>query len=131
MFKQKINLLSSKLRNSIHTDFFYDRIVILALTLALLSNLAIFILLVLKIKPQEALIPVHYNVYTGASQLGRWYQIYQIPFCGLFIIVLNSFLASVLYERERLISFFFVLISFLVQIFLLFQVVAFIRFIGD
>ncbi len=131
MIKEKINLISQKFKGNLKTDFFYDRIIILILTLALLFNLAIFILFVLKIEPQESLLPTHYNVYIGASKLGQWWKIYQIPFCGLFFIIINSFLAFTLYEKERLISFLLVLTSFMVQVFLLFQGVTFIKFIGD
>lgn len=131
ILKEKLNKLSLKLGGVLKSDFLYDRAVILNLTLALLLNLFIFVIFVLKIKPQEALLPINYNTYVGASRLGKWYQIYEIPFFGLAIIVLNSFLAYFLYEKERLISFFLVSGAFIIQIFLLFQALAFVRFIGD
>ena len=75
-----------------------------------------------RLMPSEEIgkyIPLHYNIYFGVDKFGPWYFVFEMSVFGLVVLFLNTWLAARYFERERALSAFFSLISFLVQILLL------------
>jgi hypothetical protein len=64
-------------------------------------------------------IPLHYNVFFGVDKFGPWYTVFQLPFFGLLVIVVNSFFSARFFEKEKALSMFLIVIALLVQIMLL------------
>lgn len=92
---------------------------ILLICLALVINLALWIFLWQMIEPSPYPIILHYNIYFGADYLGNVNQVYTLPGVGLIIISVNSVLAFLFLQREKIVgSCLLVGILPLVQIFL-------------
>lgn len=94
-----------KIQNSVlktQKFFWEDRFNIVALATSLLLNLIIWLVLFLKIQPQNTPIVLHYNIYFGIDFLDQWYKIYFIPTLGLVFVMLNLVISFVIYKQERL-----------------------------
>ena len=91
----------------------------------LFVNLAIWVVLYIKIKPLSFIsefgqIPLHYNIYFGIDKIGPWYNVFALPLIGLIVIIFNNILGYTFYLKEKLISHFLVGSQFIVQIILAF-----------
>jgi len=64
-------------------------------------------------------IPLHYNVFFGVDKFGPWYAVFQLPAFGLVVLVFNIYLSIKFFEREPVLSKFFVFFALLIQIMLL------------
>lgn len=99
--------------------FFRDKLIIICLVITFVTNLIIWLVLYYKIKPNPEPIPLHYNIYFGIDLIGQWYKIYFIPGFGFLIFFINLLLSSIIYKREKIISYFLVLATCIAQIVLL------------
>ncbi len=97
--------------------FFKNKLISIILFLATATNIAIWINL-LRIKPTDKLIPLHYNIYFGIDYLGKWHQIFTLPAAGFMILSINFILALFIYFKDRLIAYILIFASFLIQIIL-------------
>jgi len=61
-------------------------------------------------------IPLHYNLYFGIDLLGKWYAIFVLPLFGLLVIIINNLIAYLLFNRERLLSYFLLVTQTLVNV---------------
>ncbi|MEW6407449.1 MAG: hypothetical protein AB1465_02035 [Patescibacteria group bacterium] len=86
---------------------------------AVLLNIAIWILLYLRIKPSQYPIPLHFNIYFGIDVIDNWYNIFVIPLLGFLFCLINFFLAGLIFESEKLFSYFLNAVSLFVQILLI------------
>jgi hypothetical protein len=99
-----------------------NKIISIALLVALLLNLGIWILLYMFIKPSLEPIYLHYNIYFGIDLIGSWYRIYLIPLSGLLIILVNYFMGVIMYSSKKLLS--YVIVIFTVPINMFFALAA-------
>lgn len=67
---------------------------------------------------QEESIILHYNIYFGIDKIGNWGEIYYLPMIGIVILLINLFFGYILYDKDKLISYFFLVIAVFSQIFL-------------
>ncbi len=70
----------------------------------LILHVAVWVWLAWYIRPQSGQIFLHYNVLFGVDLTGDWYEVFLLPLVGLVIIVLNTFLALLLYNKDRFAS---------------------------
>jgi hypothetical protein len=84
----------------------------------ILNGLTLVILLV-KLRPLDYQVPIHYSSLTGFDQLGNWYQPYVIAFFGLAVTIANTALAIRSFGRSRVASFYLLLGSVVVGVFCL------------
>lgn len=68
-------------------------------------------LLLYFVRPGEASIILHYNVYFGVDLLGLWWQAYILPVLGMFFICGHFFLARRFYEYTERIACYLILFS--------------------
>lgn len=104
-----------------------SNLILIPSLLALLVNVLIWILiyfkfrpLVINLPPEEAFVPLHYNIYLGVDSFGLWQKIFLLPLFGAGVLFLNTLLAFVVYNRKEIISYFFSFSSLLIQIALFF-----------
>lgn len=90
-----------------------------AVVAAFVLNGILWVVVVARAFPQAGTVNLHYNIYFGIDLLGPWWHWFFLPVAGSIIVVVNTFLAVVLFKRERLASIFLVGASVLAQIFLL------------
>ncbi|MEA1937321.1 MAG: hypothetical protein U9N04_04395 [Patescibacteria group bacterium] len=84
-----------------------------------LVNIFLWIFLFKNQRNSELPIILHYNLFFGVDYLGSYNEIYLLPAVGATIIILNTILGCLLYERGKLASYFLVFNIFIVQLFLL------------
>lgn len=74
---------------------------------------------VYSLPPEQSFVPLHYNIFLGIDFFGEWRKIFIFPGIALFIFLLNTILAFILYNKKALISYFLSISSTFCQIFLL------------
>src|SRR3989339_60385 len=77
---------------------------------------------ILRLSPgsEEAnFIPLHYNVFFGVDKFGPWYTVFQLPIFGLLVLLVNFYLATRFFKREKALSGFFCVTALLAQFMLL------------
>ncbi len=108
---------------------FRDKLSVAVAALSLGLNLLTLVLLIMRLRPTEFLVPIRYSSITGFDMLGSWYEIYSIGFFGLFITLANTFLAMKAFNRSRITSFFLLGSSLVVGILCLIISLAFVAVI--
>ncbi|MBI4133073.1 hypothetical protein HY478_00505 [Candidatus Uhrbacteria bacterium] len=56
---------------------------------------------------EQAVLPLHYNIYFGIDFVGPWYSIFASALLGLVAFIVNAVVILLTYERSRLFSYFF------------------------
>ncbi len=89
--------------------------------LALLSLLAaglIFLIIwsLTHIHATDIDVPIRFTSLTNFDELGRWYQLYEIPAIAVIVSVINVFFAALLHKKNRIISIFLVITALMVVI---------------
>ncbi len=99
--------------------FFQDRLSLAFLFPILALNAITILILILRLRPTDYPVPVHYSSLSGFDALGPWYQIYIIAIFGLIVTAGNTALAAVSFTRSRITSFFLLIGAFVVGLFCL------------
>ncbi len=85
---------------------------------SLILNIGLFLFFLFFIKQSNVPIVLHYNVNWGVDILGEVKSIFILPVAGMFILLLNGFLAANLWGKNKILSYFFTTMTMLVQFFL-------------
>ena len=105
--------------NPILSGFYYrDPIIRINFLFSFLANLSLWLILIGQAKNFDELISLHYNIYFGIDLVGYWYQIFLLPILGLGFFIINFMIASIIYNREKILSYFLAGTSSFVQIIL-------------
>ncbi|MFA5070081.1 MAG: hypothetical protein WC528_02265 [Patescibacteria group bacterium] len=99
--------------------FYQNKLFLINLLFSVLINLATWLLLSLEFKAQSDPVILHYNIYFGIDLIGPWYRVYLMPLFGFICFFINFFLSVIIYAKEKLLSYFLVFISSLMQIILI------------
>lgn len=84
-----------------------------------LINIATWLILLINIKPQTNLIVLHYTVYFGVDLVGGWLEALLIPAFGLVVLLTNLLIAAFFAERYRVASYFFLILTPVIELLLL------------
>ena len=105
--------------NPILSGFYYrDPLIRINFLFSFLANLSLWLILIWQARNFDELISLHYNIYFGIDLLGYWYQIFLLPILGLGFFIINFMIASIIYNREKILSYFLAGTSSFVQIIL-------------
>ena len=91
--------------------------------LALLVNIITWLFIFYKIKPTAEVIPLHYNIFFGASFIGKAYFLYFLPAIGLAIIIVNFLFYRKSLAFEKFAGEILLAVSLFVQIMILIAVI--------
>lgn len=58
-----------------------------------------------RFQPGDFLVPVRYNSFLGVTQLGNWDDLYYVPGIMTLCVILNTFLGSVVYGKDKMIGY--------------------------
>ncbi|MFC1687843.1 hypothetical protein ACFL0L_04660 [Patescibacteria group bacterium] len=58
-----------------------------------LAHLAI---LVIRVKPTQLPVPLHYNIFFGIDLVGDWWFLYLLPALGMVLLLMNALIASLI-----------------------------------
>ena len=111
--------LASGLKLVTFKSYWKNKIIMSIFFLSCFMNISLWVFLFKNQKSSDLPIILHYNLFFGVDCLGGYNEIYLIPTVGAIIIIINTVLGYLLYERERLASYFLAFNIFIVQLFLL------------
>lgn len=98
-------------------EYFRNPLVLWILILSLMANLADWLILKIWIRPIDAAIILHYNVYFGVDVTGEWRQVFWAPAIGLILFGINLLLSIYFYNRkERIASYLLLLAILMIQL---------------
>ena len=66
---------------------------------------------------QESVV-LHYNIYFGIDLIGGWYRVFNLAYVGLAIFLFNLLIGGFVYLREKVLTIFLALGSFICLSFL-------------
>lgn len=101
-----------------------DRLVFVSLVFGIVSNIILWALLAGKFGVSNERVVLHFNVVYGIDFLGSSRNVYELPAAGLVILAANTFLGGLVYEQQRLFSYFLFFGSFFIQIIILLSALA-------
>ncbi|PIR06435.1 MAG: hypothetical protein COV55_04075 [Candidatus Komeilibacteria bacterium CG11_big_fil_rev_8_21_14_0_20_36_20] len=86
--------------------FYKDRLAFWLVNFSVLFILATGSLFLFKKIIQSPLAVLHYNIYAGIDMIGQWQWLYLIPGIVLVVSILNFILATWLWTKQRIWSYF-------------------------
>jgi len=81
-------------------------------------NLLSLVWLILQIKPQVDPIFLHYNILFGVDFIGPWWQIFFLPAIGLLILIINTVLSWLFFQKDKFGAYLLLGVALLCEIFL-------------
>lgn len=105
-------------------EFLKDIVNKILMSSSLILNIGLFLFLYFFIRQNNIPIVLHYNVNWGVDYLGEVKNIFILPLVGMFIFLLNGFLAANLWRKNKTLSYFFTATILLVQFFLVISGIA-------
>jgi len=94
---------------------FQDRLFMLFLVLAGLACIGTIATLIFQVRPKDFVVPLQYSTLQGFDALGGWYRLYIYAVFALLVSIGNTVLASMIYDKSRIASFFLVVGTFMVN----------------
>lgn len=105
-----------KIRQFFSNEYFRNPIFQWVFIMSLVLNLTIWGVLAFFIRPVDFPIILHYNVFFGVDIIGSWWQVFFLPGMGLFILIFDTILAYMLFQKkERIAAYTFLLAAFFIQ----------------
>lgn len=114
-----LRFIFKRFRRLINHYFWHDKIIFVSFLVSSGLNIFNWLFVLSKIKSLEVIVPLHYNVYFGIDMIGSKYEMLKIPGLGLFIFLVNVFLAFRIYKHERLNAYFLLIATCLIELFLI------------
>lgn len=74
------------------------------LAIAAVIHLSLWLYIITAARPQEAIVPLHYNIYFGIDLFAEWYKIYALPISGAVILLINSLAAVTFLRKEKILT---------------------------
>lgn len=95
-----------------------DKLAFWLINVSLLFTIAVIALFFFKrIKP-DPLAVLHYNIYAGIDILGPWYWLWLMPIIIFVVSILDFWLATLLWTKVRVMSYFLLTTIMLINIFM-------------
>lgn len=108
--------LASRLKLFFTRDYWRGSIVRWLLAASFLANVINWLILIIFVRPTVSTIILHYNVYFGVDAMGYWKWVYLLPGIGLFLLLINNFLAMYFYSnKERIASYVMLIAALMIQ----------------
>ncbi|MCX6763280.1 MAG: hypothetical protein NTZ97_00890 [Candidatus Moranbacteria bacterium] len=109
--------ISKVLAGWFRQEYFHSHIAMWLAVISVAANLTNWALIWIFIRPVDFPIILHYNVYFGVDMIGHWKQTYSLPAIGLFLILVNFFLAMHFYRsKNRIASYLIMMAALMVQL---------------
>ncbi|MBI4100933.1 hypothetical protein HY441_00475 [Candidatus Microgenomates bacterium] len=98
---------------------FSDKLFIGFLLTGIGLTAASVVMLLLKVRPRDFVVPLQYSTLQGFDALGAWYRVYAFGVFSLVVTIGNILLAAMSYDKSRIGSFFLVVGTVIVNLFTL------------
>ncbi|OGY43414.1 MAG: hypothetical protein A2729_04555 [Candidatus Buchananbacteria bacterium RIFCSPHIGHO2_01_FULL_39_14] len=104
---------------SLTKTYWRDRFILINLAISLILNASLWFFLFQQAINLFELKPLHYNIYFGIDLFGQWYRIFLLPLIGLIFYLINSAIGLVIFQKEKIFSYFLIGTSSFVQLILI------------
>lgn len=74
------------------------------LIVSLLLNAVLWLLILFRAIPTTDSVPLHYSLTFGIDWLGGWGKLFTYPIAGLLLIVINTWLATIMYSINKFLA---------------------------
>lgn len=108
----------NKIKLIFKKPYWKDKLALSIFLISLFINIALWIYLLIEIKPTEGAVVLHYTVRFGPDILGGYFQIFSIALTGSFLLITNTILSNFIYPRKKIAALFLTGSNLLAQIFL-------------
>lgn len=88
-------------------DFFKDISVQLLLIFSGIFLVFSWIVSLYFFEQSDYLVPLRFSSFIGFFELGQWYRLYELTFFYSVIVFINFFLATVIYKKDKFLSYIF------------------------
>ena len=112
-----------------HNYIWNNKFIFLSLLSNFLFCILFFVLIFITTKGRTDVVPLNYNIYFGADNFGPIKNFFVFPQICLGVFLINSFLCYYYYKYSRILSYFLVATSFVVNILMIFSFILLILFI--
>lgn len=93
------------------------------LTLTGLLVLVTWLVAVFRFQPNYYMVPTRYNSFLGVTTLGYWYDLYYIPGIMTLCVAINTYLASVVFRVDKMVSYILLGANIFVSVFAMIAVI--------
>lgn len=111
MFKDKLNEVIAS-----NKSFMLEPNNQVGFGISLALNIIHWLVLYFKLKPGVSNVLLHYNVVLGSDLIGPGIYLYLVPATALILLIINWGLASSLYKKEKLASYFLAFATIAIQL---------------
>lgn len=119
VLQAKVSNFRSHISDLRQERFFKDRLSLGLLIASFGINLVNIVAMLVRLRPTEFPVPIHYSSLSGFDALGPWYHLYSVAIFALVVTIVNAFLAEQSFSRSRITSFFLLTGAFVVGLFCL------------
>lgn len=97
-----------KLTKLLNREYLSDINVRVMLTITGIIVLVVWLVAIFRFQPSDFMVPTRYNSFLGVTGIGSWYDLYYVPGVMSLCSLINFFLGSVLYSKDKMVSYIFV-----------------------
>ncbi len=98
---------------------FKDKLFIGFMVATVLLCIVICLILLIRVRPRDFVVPLQYSTLQGFDALGVWYRVFGFGAFSLVVTFGNIAMAAYAYEKSRLASFLLVVSSLMINLFTL------------
>lgn len=114
-----------KLTKLLNREYLSDINVRVMLTIAGIIVLAVWLVAIFRFQPSDFMVPTRYNSFLGVTGIGNWYDLYYVPGVMSLCSLINFFLGSVLYSKDKMVSYIFVGVNIFLSVIALIVIINF------
>lgn len=112
-FGDLIEEYRAKVLEKFGRSFYHDPIILVILTIFSVMLLGLLLLLILKVQPSSADVPLTYNVVYGVTYSSSWFGPYFYLLSIISFGIVNFLIAWAYFNKERLLSYLIAFINLL------------------
>ena len=106
-----------KISKELKSQKFFRDSWLLGLVIPLVAGLVFLIFWsVTHIHATDIEVPIRFTSLTNFDELGRWYQLYEIPAIAAIVSIINVFFAVLLHKKNRILSIFLLITALMVVV---------------
>ena len=120
----KVDILGMEIR-------FRFKIFSLSLAFAAVLNILLWLIIWFKFPPSDIPYAIRYSILSGADIFGTQNTLLVLPTLGSAMLIINGLLAFLLRKKEVFLSYVFLVMSVIVQLFLLIALFGLLKFNGQ
>ena len=114
-----LSTVGEKVKEFKDQRIFRDKIFIWYLVAAAVLTILTILVLLVRLRPQDFVVPLEYSSIQGFTVLGEWYQLIGLGVFSLLAVIGNTILAAHTFSKSRIASFFLVVGTVIVNLFVL------------